>query len=325
MSTHTPNLWVILSQTSHVIRAHTLHFLALSALFIFPISIWSIIYPFLLQPNSVNSDYDRYLFIFTADPQTYPAGKSQLLFSILNALLLLIFSFCATTSITFTTFQVFHGRPVSFISSLKSILVSFFPLLATRLLIQIILGLVIFAFVILMLLSYNALVLLGFVVDYDSEYLLVFVILLSALLLVPLVYLQVEWCLSTAVVVVESEWGLVPLKRSSYLVKGLRRIALSLMIFVGTLVGLSWFWYSNLLDGIRRGQISWWFFLLQMAVYAGFLTILSLYSFVANTILFVYCKDFHGELAFEVDEKLGLEYVRLPSDDGVDSSVVNIV
>ncbi|KAL2226196.1 uncharacterized protein LOC105160086 [Sesamum indicum] len=308
MSTHSPSLWTILSETSRIIRAHFRHYLALSLLFIFPTSILTFIYPFLLHPAS---SHDLQI------------AKSQLLIPLIYGFLVVFSSLCATASLTYTTFHGFYGRPVKFLSSLKSILVSFLPLLATRLVVQLILGLLIFVFVILMLLAYNGLLLFGFEMDYDSKYFLVFVILMSALLVGLLVYLQVEWSLSNAIVVVESKWGFAPLKRSSYLVKGMRRVVFSMIVLVGIVVGLFSMWYSRLLAN-AGGGISWWI-VAQMVVYASLLTMVSLYSMAATTVLFVYCKMSHGELVFEIDEELGGMYARLPGDDGMVSSVVYVV
>ncbi|KAL0420971.1 UNVERIFIED_CONTAM: hypothetical protein Slati_3120000 [Sesamum latifolium] len=310
MSTHSPSLWTILSDTSRIIRAHFRQFLALSLLFIVPVSILTFIYPFLLHPTS---SHDLQL----ANP--------QLLIPLIYVFLVLFSSLCATASLTYTTFHGFYGRPVKFLSSLKSILVSFLPLLATLLVVQLIVGLLVLVFVILMLLAYNGILLFGFEMDYDSNYFLVFVILMSAFLVGLLVYLQVEWSLSNAIVVVESKWGFAPLKRSSYLVKGMRRVVFSMIVLVGAMVGLFSMWYSRLLRNAGGGMISWWI-VAQMVVYAGLLTMVSLYSMAANTVLFVYCKMSHGELVFEIDEELGAgEYARLPADDGMVSSVVYVV
>ncbi|KAK4430040.1 hypothetical protein Salat_1304700 [Sesamum alatum] len=299
MSTHSPSLWTILSETSHIIRAHFRQFLALSLLFIFPISILTFIYPFLLHPTSFNT---------------------QLFIPLIYGFLVLFSSLCATASLTYTTFHGFYGTPVTFLSSLKSILVSFLPLLATLLVVQLIVGLLVLVFALLMLLAYNGLLSVGFEMDYDSKYFLVFVILMGALLVGLLVYLQLEWSLSNAIVVVESKWGFAPLKRSSYLVKGMRRVVFSMIVLVGSVVGLFSMWYSSLLAS-AGGGISWWV-VAQMVVYAGLLTMVSLYSMAANTVLFVYCKMSHGELVFEIDEELGGVYARLPAGDGMVSSVV---
>ncbi|KAK6119159.1 hypothetical protein DH2020_047091 [Rehmannia glutinosa] len=219
---------------------------------------------------------------------------------------------CATPSITYSTFTAFYGKPVKFVSSLKSILVSFFPLLATLFVTEIILGLIIFAFALLMLVAYNGLVLLGVEMDYDSEYFLVFVTVIAVFLVGLLVYLLVEWCLSNAVVVLESKWGFAPLKRSSYLVKGMRKVAVSIMVFFGILSGLSSMWYSNLIANAGGSSKGW--IIVQMVVYVVFSTVLSLYSMAANTVLFVHCKASHGETALQIDEEMGGEYVRLATD-----------
>ncbi|KAL0372489.1 UNVERIFIED_CONTAM: hypothetical protein Scaly_0930500 [Sesamum calycinum] len=117
--------------------------------------------------------------------------------------------------------------------------------------------------------------------------------------------LQVEWYLANVVVVVESQWGLAPLKRSSYLVKGMRRVAFSMIMLFGVLLGLLAMLCSSLVPdvgGIREGWVSW-AFIFQTVVYTGFMTILMLYSIAANAMLFMYCKALHGELAFEIAEE----------------------
>ncbi|KAK6157799.1 hypothetical protein DH2020_012047 [Rehmannia glutinosa] len=313
MSTHSPSLWRVLSETWRIIIGHPRHFLALSVLFLLPISFASIIYTFLVQPTSLHSHYLQSLFLVSIpDPKT---GNSQLLISILYILSVFLFSLCATPSITYSTFTAFYGKPVKFVSSLKSILVSFFPLLATLFVTEIILGLIIFAFALLMLVAYNGLVLLGVEMDYNSGYFLVFVTVIAVFLVGLLVYLLVEWCLSNAVVVLESKWGFAPLKRSSYLVKGMRKVARSIMVLFGILGGLSSMWYSNLIANAGGSSKGW--IVVQMAVYVVFSTLLSLYGMAANTVLFVYCKELHGKMVFQRDEEMGREYVRLATDVNV--------
>lgn len=177
------------------------------------------------------------------------------------------------------------------------------------------------------MLVYNGIALVGVEIDYNNVYFMGFAILIAALLVGFLIYLQVEWYLSTVIVVVESEWGLAALKRSSYLVKGMRGVALSMNILFGLLLGLLGMSSSRLLPdsgGIEWGWVSW-AFVFQTVIYTGFMTILMLYNVAANAVLFMYCKALRGELAFEIAEEFAQEYIRLPFDDGKVPHVVYVV
>ncbi|KAL0296872.1 UNVERIFIED_CONTAM: protein UXT [Sesamum radiatum] len=192
---------------------------------------------------------------------------------------------------------------------------------------MIIVGLIAFAFGGFTVLVYNGFALFGVEIDYENVYFRGFVILIFVLLVGLLIYLQVEWYLANVVVVVESQWGLAPLKRSSYLVKGMRRVAFSMIMLFGVLLGLLAMSCSSLVPdvgGIREGWVSW-AFIFQTVVYTGFMTILMLYSIAANAVLFMYCKALHGELAFEIAEEFAREYVSLPFDDGKVPHVVYVV
>lgn len=317
MSPGRPNLWRILSDTSRIISDHSRHFLALSILFIFPISFASAIYTLLLHPNPVETLYVRFLNTFSmADYEIPPLGKSQLLLQLLYSLSTLFFSTCATASITYSIFHGFYGSPVEFISALKSILVSFLPLLATTLLVEIFIALIISAYMAFLLLAYNALASIGLDMDYyHNEYFLVFYIAMAALLVALLIFLQIEWSVTNVVVVVESDWGLAALKRSSYLVKGARGVMFLMLLFFGVLAGVMAIGYLNLVANAAGGWSGW--LVVKIIVAAAFSTVLSLYALSAVTVFFIYCKASHHEGEFEIDDKLGGEYVRLPYDVNV--------
>ncbi|KAI3452875.1 hypothetical protein Pfo_009538 [Paulownia fortunei] len=285
MSSHSLNLCGVLSETKRIINAHSRHFLALSVLFILPLSFSVIVYLSVSQSPSILSHYHRSLFfVSTPEPEIPPIDKSHLLLPIVYGFFVLLFSLCGTASITYSTFHGFYGRPVKLISSIKSILFSFFPLIATLVITQIIVGLIVFAF-------------------------------------------GVEWCLSNVIVVVESQWGFAPLKRSAYLVKGMRRVAFAIIMLFGILLGFLAMLCSSLVPdvgGISGGWVSW-AFIFQTVVYTGFMTILMLYSVAANAVLFMYCKALQGELAFEIAEEFAQEYISLPFDDGKVPHVVYVV
>ncbi|KAL2559455.1 hypothetical protein Fot_04194 [Forsythia ovata] len=142
-----------------------------------------------------------------------------------------------------------------------------------------------------------------------------------------LIYLTVEWSLAYVVVVVESEWGFTSLKRSVYLIKGMKWVALAMMLFFGILIGLFTSASSSLVlnaGSIQGGWLSW-AFVLQTVVFSGFMTILMLYGVAAHTVLYMYCKALHGELAFDIAEEFAREYISLPFDDGKVPHVVYVV
>ncbi|KAL8533733.1 hypothetical protein ACS0TY_009940 [Phlomoides rotata] len=312
MSTKKPSLMNVLSETSGVITAHSRHFLTLSILFIFPNTIAAIIYFFLSQPPSLH-----HLRFFSGDSPPYSgtAAQSQLPFQIILFLSTFLFNFCTVPAITYSTFNGFYGKPVELIASIKSILVSFLPLLATSLVVQTIYGLITFGFVVLMLVSYNGLALLGFEMDYDEPYFLVFVLVIASLMIGLLIFLQVEWYLVKAVAVLESKWGFAPLKRSSYLVKGMRGVIFLVIMLFGVLSALSVWFLSVVATSAHRingGSIAG--LVLQVVVYFGVSVVLSLYGLAANTVIFVHCKALHEESEFQIDDQLGTVYVQLPSD-----------
>ncbi|KAL2519322.1 hypothetical protein Adt_15569 [Abeliophyllum distichum] len=334
MSTHghSPNLCGVLSETKRIFRANSRHFLALSILFLLPLSFAYILYPSLIittsHTNSITSHYRQSLFIFSytvPDPSYPPSQKSYLLITLFYLLFWFLFSIFATASITYSTFNGFYSRPVNFISSIKSILFSFFPLLVTVIASQIILILIFFIFGLFAAFVYEGIVTLGIDVDYRSNYLLGFVICTTILILVLTIYLQVEWSLAyVVVVVVESKWGFAPLKRSAYLINGMKWVALSIMLYYGMLTGslaMSFSTLASYLGGINSG----WGFILQAVVVSVLMTISMLYYIAAHSVLYVYCKVLHGEMVFEIADESAADYVSLPVDDGKGPHVLYVV
>lgn len=83
------------------------------------------------------------------------------------------------------------------------------------------------------------------------------------------------------------------------------------------------FWMVRL-DSVYEGWKSWEF-VLQIVVTSSFLTVLLLYNLAANTVLYMYCKAIHGELAFEIAEEFAREYVCFPFDDEKVPHLVTVV
>lgn len=329
MSTHahTLNLWGVLSQSKRIINAHSRHFLALSVFFLLPLSFSLIIYPtfqitlFHSHSNLFHPHPTQLSFSFFTSPDPFDPIRNLtqpdaqfLLVILVYTLFALLLSLLALATITYSTFHGFYGRPVKLFSSIKSVLYSFLPLIATF-----IVSRVIYAFIVLLFGLFAAIVVkcvefLGFEVDYYSNYVIGLAILLGVALVLVFIWLQVNWSLAYVTVIVESKWGYEPLRRSAYLVKGMRWVALAVLLFFGVLIGLLVGGCSSFLVTVGAASGGWTSFgvILQMVVSSGFATLLMLQSIAASVVLYMYCKALHGELALEIAEEFAREYVYLP-------------
>lgn len=176
-------------------------------------------------------------------------------------------------------------------------------------------------------LVFKAIHLAGFQVEISSPYFIGFSGVVLIVLILVLVYLQLNWSLVGVLVVVESSWGLEPLWRSSYLINGMRGVGLALLLFFEFLVGL--LLVISLVSGMTLGigtTIGWksCAFVVQIVVTSTLLMLLFLYNVAANTVLYMYCKAVHGELAWEIAEELAREYISLPFDDAKVPHLVSV-
>ncbi|MBA0738526.1 hypothetical protein Gogos_011864 [Gossypium gossypioides] len=324
------HLWPILSESKRIINAHSRHFLALSVLFLLPLSFSFSAYPFINQLFSQSSTptIETHLSLLHTPfqlqkPPTIPI--KYLLFTLLYTLFIFIFSLFATGSITYSVFHGFYGRPVKLLSAIKSAFTSFFPLVSTCLVTELIISgiLLILALIFLGLLQLTQL--LGFHVDYTSPYFisLCLVFVITFLFIVP--YLQIKWVFAYVVVVVESSWGLEPLKRSKNLVHGLKRIAFSMLLFYGFFSGIL-IWVSAA-DWGYAAVDKWksWAFVIHIVSTSTLFMLIMLSYLAATTVFYMYSKAIHGELAGEIAEEFAREYVSLPFDDGKVPHVVSVV
>lgn len=169
--------------------------------------------------------------------------------------------------------------------------------------------------------------LLGLEAEYSSPYFMTFFGVVLLVWVVVLVYLQVNWTLACVVVVVESSWGFESLRRSASLIKGMRGVALSLLLFFGFFAGIV-MWTSAVWavgsDGASEGWKSWEF-VVQIVMASILLMVVLLYTAAASTVLYMYCKAIHGELALEIAEEFAREYVSLPFHGGKVPHVVSVV
>ncbi|XP_055801890.1 uncharacterized protein LOC129871050 [Solanum dulcamara] len=337
---HTLNLWGVLSQSKRIINAHSRHFLALSVSFLLPLSFSLIIYP-TLQNALFHSDSNLFQphpthlsvsFFTSTDPYDPIRNLTQpdpnfLLLLLVYTLFAVLLSLLALATISYSTFHGFYGRPVKLVSSMKSVLYSFLPLVAT-----LIVSHVIYAFIVLLFGLFVAIVaqcvqFLGFEVGYDSNYLMGLAAFVGVALVLVFMWLQVNWSLAYVIVVVESKWGYEALRRSAYLVKGMRWVALSVLLFFGVLIGLLLGGCSSFLVTVGAASGGWTSFgvILQMVVSSGFATLLMLQNIAASVVLYMYCKALHGELALDIAEEFAREYVYLPFDNEKVPHVVCVV
>ncbi|GAA0167132.1 hypothetical protein LIER_40318 [Lithospermum erythrorhizon] len=330
-SLHTLTLYGVLSESKKILNAHSRHFLALSVLFLLPLSFSLIIYSTL--HSLLNHPPHPHLSLsYTFPHLTFP--PSHALFTILYALFALFMSLFAFASIGYSTFHGFYGRPVKIGASVGSILSSFLPLCGTLFVGQVVVGVVGLVFMFFGGLVYKKLELFGvgmstLVVGYDiSTWVCVFVVFMVGLFVI---YLHVNWVLAPVVVVVESKWGYEALRRSAYLVRGMRGVALSMM----GLFGLSiWFvvWafseFSRFGSVVNVGGVLGFdsvVFICETVINSGAVTLLMLEGMAGIVVLYMYCKAVHGELALGIAEEFDSEYISLPFDDEKVPHVVSVV
>ncbi|KAK7362399.1 hypothetical protein VNO77_04510 [Canavalia gladiata] len=282
------NLWDLLSESKHIIKANRRHFLTLSFIFLLPLSFSSlIIYSFL--------------------------SHTPFYFPLLCSLFSLVFSNCAVISITYSAFHFFYGEPVNLSSAIKSISTSFLPLFATTIVSQFILFFIFLFYGLLLLLIIFGAEVLNVTIPFSSPYFIGFIVALPLLLVV--LYFQVNLTLVPVLVVLESCWGLEPLRRSMRLIRGMKRLALSSFFFFGFFMGI--FMWSCLFltrgsfgidENLGFGVRDW----VLIVANSYFIAMLMLSSVVVNTVLYIYCKANHGEFAHEFRK----DYVSLPLHDG---------
>lgn len=210
---------------------------------------------------------------------------------------------------------------------MKSVLYSFLPLVATLIVSHGIFAFIAILFGLFAAILIQCLQFLGFEVGYHSNYFMGLAVFVGAAVLLVFMWLQVNWSLAYVIVVVESKWGYEPLRRSAYLLKGMRWVALSVWLFFGVLIGLLVGGCSSFLVSVGAASGGWTSFgvILQMVVSSGFATLLMLQNIAASVVLYMYCKALHGELALEIAEEFAREYVYLPFDNEKVPHVVCVV
>ncbi|KAI3516503.1 hypothetical protein L1887_15421 [Cichorium endivia] len=299
---HTLNLSGVLTTSKTIIKANYSHFLALS-LFFLPLSISLIITPTLRL-----SDHFFTVDIFRNFP---PNHQKAVISNLLYILIIYMSTLCAISTISFSTYHGFAGEHVNFFTALKSVTFSIFPMIKTAIVAHLLLFIISLAFLlftgVIVMLAQN----LGLLIDYNSIYFMCFSAVVVATLIVIIIFFHVNWCLASTIVVAESKWGFSPLIRSSYLVKGMRSVSLLLVLYFGIFSGILVCIYS---DTVYRPALSSRSFMLFRMLATFLLMIIFLRSTATYTVLYMYCKALHGELALEIDEGFDHHYINLQSD-----------
>ncbi|KAM3304303.1 hypothetical protein P3S67_015335 [Capsicum chacoense] len=287
-------LWKeILKSTALVMRSHSLHFCALSTLFLLPIFFTLIVYP----SFHLAFFHPEYNFNNSMQPQFHVSGLEIIVFLMLTVFVVLFF-LCAVATITYSAVQAFHDRPINLVSSIKSIRNSFFPLLSTFIVSHISI-IIIFALVLVFLLQ---------ILQYNLNH---FWFLLTLVIVLVLLWLQVNWSLACEIAAVEYKCGLETLRRSAYLVKGMRWVAFWTHLFYGLVMGAMVIGTNIVfvLLGAAKGDRWRSSYVISQTVQCTVLGTLAMNQFlVLNVVLYMYCKDLKGE-------KLSFEYLSLPLDD----------
>ncbi|EPS61298.1 hypothetical protein M569_13498, partial [Genlisea aurea] len=322
------NLFGLLSETKRIINAHSRHFLALSVIFLLPVSFSVVVYPSLCRSPWTLSDRRAAAYFYSA-PDSLPIENPHPFLIILYGVFVSLLFLGGVASITYSTYHGFYGRPVKLVASVRSILPSFLPLVSTILLAVLVLASILFAFWGFATLFFEALSVLGFVSgsdDGDDAFLTGFVLVALALLVGLLLFLKVECYLWSAAVIAESRWGFGPFRRSSYLIKGNRGAAFWMILLFGISTAVLSFAFRRVIIG---GGGDWmgfrWVLILETVICTGILTVLILYDVAGTAVLFMHCKASRGELAFEIAEEFAREYVSLPFDDAKLPHVVYVV
>ena len=218
-SVPTPSLIIVLSKSKRIINSQPRLFSTLSCLFLVPLSVAASIFS-LVQSLFSNTISKSFLNLTgfgpdKAEDQATTIPTNILLYSLAYGVFTLVFSIFANISITYSVIHGFSGQPVKRKSAVKSIATYFFPLLGTTLLAQTIVSAIAILFVVVFALFIAGALLLGFQIEFSSPYFLLLCSVMVIPLFLVLIYLQVNWSLSSVVVVAETTWGWEPMMLSA--------------------------------------------------------------------------------------------------------------
>ncbi|XP_068326536.1 uncharacterized protein [Pyrus communis] len=300
----------VLSTSLSLINAHSARFVDLSAIFLLPLAFFlsTIAYPAFLDfyPNPFSVSL------------TIPTIPDMTVLTFITFLLFLISSLCAVGSVTHRAFHGLRDRPVALYSAIKSGLASFFPLLGTLVVSQMVVLSIFISFGLFLSLG------VGVMEEFWSAY---FRAVSAAGLFALLLYLQVMWSLAFAVVVVESKWVFGALIRSWGLVCAMRLggVVSCLMVLSGALSSILGLFSWLLEVASESTAAAWksWATAVLLAVTTILQMAVLLYYAVAITI--VYCKAAGGGGGEEVSNPMDYVKLDMGDDELVSASVVSVL
>ena len=188
---------------------------------------------------------------------------------------------------------------------------------------QAIIALICTIFGLFVVLLYQGLQVLGVEIDYKSNCFIGFCIFVVILLVSTLIWLQLNWVLASVIAVVESKWGIEPLRRSTQLAKEMKGTSVQIVlsgVFILVMI------LGNYLPAMIRYRSSglWsWDFMLTLFSFS-FVVPFMLWTVAESTVMYIYCKALNGESAIEMAKEFTGEYVSLAFDDD-DEKVPQVV
>ncbi|PKA57451.1 hypothetical protein AXF42_Ash013639 [Apostasia shenzhenica] len=310
----------VVSESFRVVSDHSRHFLALSVLFLLPLSSLLISSPSLLPLILRHRPSHPPQSLLRSFPPSSTPDLSETLTLAAAAAVALALSAVASAAVTRSVNHGFYGRPVKLLPNLRSL---HFPVL--RLLATLLSAFLVFSAVVALIASLCLLLLFVLSLLHVESGSIPPYRFAAAIAVITVARLQLEWCLAGVVAVMESSWGLAPLKRSGELIEGMWLASICLWVFFGAGIGLT-LWGFGLWDVADVG--SWYKVLPVIAktVFgSAFTTVLLLYLLVTRAALYLYCKAVHGELPGEIVEEFASEYVTLPFDESRVPHVVSVI
>lgn len=313
----------IFEESRRIISAHSRHFLGLSALFLLPIAFLNCAASTFRKWVDIDAGPEE-LLRSTARPygqyhrqEFLPfstgfsgANKAEVIFLTLHTAVIFALALCSNAAVTHSICNGFFGRAVKLPSAIKSIPGSVWRLMFTTVcavgaLVGVWIGFIfIWALGVWGLSAFNIHVASMLPV---REIAFVFIGLVA-------MYLQVHWVLASVIPVAEGSWGLEPLRRSSYLVKGMRRMSFSLNLFFA-IAGLVLALWANYLQSSASDSLDLLSKIVQSITVLAAMTVLFLYNIATNTVFYMYCKAHHDELLGAIMEEFAQDYIILPFQD----------
>lgn len=231
----------IFEESRRIISAHSRHFLGLSVLFLLPVAFLNCAASTFRKwvdtdggpeelLRSTARPYDQYHPRESLPFSTGVSGAYKtevVLFLTLYTALMFALALCSNAAVTHSICNGFFGRAVKLPSAIKSIPGSVWRLVFTAVCgVGALVG-ICTSFVFICALGDWGMSAFNIHVESMTpvrEIAFVFIGMVA-------MYLQIHWVFASAIPVAEGSWGLEPLRRSNYLVKGMRRVSFSLNLF----------------------------------------------------------------------------------------------